>query len=216
MQEKRSRKEQRRDRQQHYEELESRHDAKALERFKRPAYQSVSVAEYLAKKYDITAEVDKGILIEYADMKEEIKDLHWRIEKTQKELDKLHGQIVVDSVSCGKKGKKPLGTVKITGRPVGVISRKEQLLKKRNRRLEELEEELLEMTIQVEEYIESIEKSELRIIFRLYFLDDLSYPKVADQMNKMFPKRRIRYTDENIKKKIQRYFENVPQCPDKK
>ena len=55
MQEKRSRKEQRRDRQQHYEELESRHDAKALER---PAYQSVSVAEYLAKKYDITAEVD--------------------------------------------------------------------------------------------------------------------------------------------------------------
>lgn len=51
---------QRRDRQQHYEELESRHDAKALERFKRPAYQSVSVAEYLAKKYDITAEVDTG------------------------------------------------------------------------------------------------------------------------------------------------------------
>lgn len=48
LQEKRSRKEQRRDRQQHYEELESRHDAKALERFKRPAYQSVSVAEYLA------------------------------------------------------------------------------------------------------------------------------------------------------------------------
>ena len=38
----------------------SRHDAKALERFKRPAYQSVSVAEYLAKKYDITAEVDTG------------------------------------------------------------------------------------------------------------------------------------------------------------
>lgn len=36
----------------------NRHDAKALERFRRPAYQSVSVAEYLAKKYDITAEVD--------------------------------------------------------------------------------------------------------------------------------------------------------------
>lgn len=60
LQKKRSRKEQRRDRQQHYEELESRHDAKALERFKRPAYQSVSVAEYLAKKYDITVEVDTG------------------------------------------------------------------------------------------------------------------------------------------------------------
>lgn len=49
LQEKRSRKEQRRDRQQHYEELESRHDAKALERFKRPAYQSYSVEDYLRK-----------------------------------------------------------------------------------------------------------------------------------------------------------------------
>ena len=53
--------------------------------------------------------MDKGILIEYAEMKEEIKDLRRRIEKIQKELDKLHGQIVVDSVSCGKKGKKTLG-----------------------------------------------------------------------------------------------------------
>ena len=160
--------------------------------------------------------MDKNILIEYADMKEEIKDLRRRIEQNKKELSRLNGQIVMDSVSCGKKGKKPLGTVKITGRPFTAISRKESLLNKRIRRLEELEEELLELTIQVDEYIETIEKSELRIIFRLYFLDDLSYTKVADQMNQRFPKRRIKYTDENIKKKIQRYFENVPQCPDKK
>ena len=160
--------------------------------------------------------MDKNILIEYADMKEEIKDLRKRIEQNKKELSRLNGQIVMDSVSCGKKGKKPLGTVKIAGRPVTAISRKESLLNKRIRRLEELEEELLELTIQVDEYIETIEKSELRIIFRLYFLDDLSYPKVADQMNQRFPKRRTKYTDENIRKKIQRYFENVPQCPDKK
>ena len=160
--------------------------------------------------------MDKNILIEYADMKEEIKDLRRRIEQTKKELSRLNGQVVMDSVSCGKKGKKPLGTVKITGRPGTAISRKEALLNKRIRRLEELEEELLELTIQVDEYIETIKKSELRMIFRLYFLDDLSYPKVADQMNQRFPKRRIKYTDENIKKKVQRYFENVPLCPDKK
>lgn len=160
--------------------------------------------------------MDKSILIEYADMKEEIKDLRKRIEQNKKELSRLNGQVVMDSVSCGKKGKKPLGTVKITGRPVADISRKEMLLKKRIRRLEELEEELLELTIQADEYIGTIEKSELRIIFRLYFLDDLSYPKVANRMNQMFPKRRIKYTDENIKKKVQRYFENVPLCPDKK
>lgn len=58
--------------------------------------------------------MDKNILIEYADMKEEIKDLRRRIEQNKKELSRLNGQIVMDSVSCGKKGKKPLGTVKIT------------------------------------------------------------------------------------------------------
>ena len=58
MREKRTRKEQKADREQHYNELESRHDKEALERFRRPAYQSISVAEYLAKKYDIKAEVN--------------------------------------------------------------------------------------------------------------------------------------------------------------
>lgn len=55
--------------------------------------------------------MDKNILIEYADMKEEIKDLRRRIEQNKKELFRLNGQVVMDSVSCGKKGKKPLGTV---------------------------------------------------------------------------------------------------------
>ena len=52
-------------------------------------------------------------------------------------------------------------------------------------------------------------------MFRLYFIDDLSYMKVASEMNKKFPKREIKYTDENVKKRIQRFFQNVPQCPEK-
>ena len=194
-----STKKQRLEGQQHYDELESDIDRRASERFRRKPYQSYTV--------------DKNILIEYADTKEEIKDLRRRIEQNKKELSRLNGQIVMDSVSCGKKGKKPLGTVKITGRPVTAISRKESLLNKRIRRLEELEEELLELTIQVDEYIEMIEKSELRIIFRLYFLDDLSYPKVADQMNQRFPKRRTKYTDENIRKKFKDILKMSPYVP---
>ena len=79
-----------------------------------------------------------------------------------------------------------------------------------------LETDLIEKQLQVEEYIQTIQKSELRIMFRLYFIDDLSYPKVAMRMNQIYPKRKIKYTDENVKKRIQRYFENVPQCPDRK
>ena len=153
--------------------------------------------------------MDKNILIEYADMKEEIKDLRRRIEQNKKELSRLNGQIVMDSVSCGKKGKKPLGTVKITGRPVTAISRKESLLNKRIRRLEELEEELLEMTIQVDEYIETIEKSELRIIFRLYYIDDLTWYQVALRMNQNFPKRKVKYTEDNCRMRHNRFLEKL-------
>ena len=160
--------------------------------------------------------MDKSVLIEYADMKEEIKDLRKRIDAGKRELDKLNSMIVSDSVTCGKKGKKPLRTVKIHGQPRAAILRKKTAIEKNVKRMELLEAELLDLQGQVEEYIESIEKSELRIMFRLYFIDDLSYPKVAMQMNQIFPKRKIKYTDENIKKRIQRYFENVPQCPDKK
>lgn len=153
--------------------------------------------------------MDKNILIEYADMKEEIKDLRRRIEQNKKELSRLNGQIVMDSVSCGKKGKKPLGTVKITGRPVTAISRKESLLNKRIRRLEELEEELLELTIQVDEYIETIEKSELRIIFRLYYINDLTWYQVALRMNQSFPKRKVKYTEDNCRMRHNRFLEKL-------
>lgn len=164
------------------------------------------------RRYD----VDKNVLIQYVEMKEEIKDLRRRIHENERELAKLENMIVTDSVTRGKRGKKPLGTVKITGRPTAAIALKQKLLKKRNDRLTALEAELLELTNQAEEYIETIPKSELRIMFRFYFLDGMSYLKVAKQMNRMFPKREIKYTDENVKKRIQRYFENVQQCPDEK
>lgn len=158
--------------------------------------------------------MDKSILVEYSDMREEVKDLRRRIGQLERELDKLNKMIVTDSVTCGKKGKKPLRTVKIHGVPEESIKRKQAMLERNKARLEEAELELLELTNQAEEYIETIKKSELRIIFRFYFIDDLSYVKVAQEMNKMFPRRNIKYTDENIKKKIQRFFQNVPQCPE--
>ena len=161
---------------------------------------------------------DRNILEEYADMKEEIKDLRRRIDAGRRELDKLNKQVVTDSVTCGKKGKKPLRTVKIQGKPTLFIIRKQNALERSISKLERLELELLELQNHAEEYIEQIEKSELRIMFRLCFIDDLSYPKVAMQMNQIFPKRKVKYTEDNVRKRIQRFFEkieNVPQCPEK-
>lgn len=153
--------------------------------------------------------MDKAVLIEYADMKEEIKDLRRRIDADRRELDKLNRMIVTDSVTRGKKGKKPLGTVKIQGKPTRSIARKEELLMRRIAKLEYLELELLELTNQVEEYIEDIPKSELRTMFRLYYIDDMTWSKVAIQMNQIFPKRIIKYTEDSCKQRHKRFLEKV-------
>lgn len=153
--------------------------------------------------------MDKNILSEYADMKEEIKDLRRRIAEDQKKISKLERTVVADSVTCGKKGKKPIRTVKIKGFPREEIKRRTALLKKRQAKLEMLETDLIEKQLKVEEYIQSIEKSELRIMFRLYYIDSLTWYQVAMKMNQMFPKRRVKYTEDNCRIRHNRFLEQV-------
>lgn len=159
--------------------------------------------------------LDKDILVQHCEMKEEIKDLRKRIRK----LDKfLENPPVVGDIVKGTRRDGTIGPIKITGIPKPEYIRK-QGIRERYRRLLELKEaELLELTCQAEKYIESIEKADLRVMFRIYFIDGCGYPETARQLNDIFPKRRVKYTDENVKKRIQRFFEkfeNVPQCPDR-
>ena len=153
--------------------------------------------------------MERNILVEYADMLEEIKDLRRRILEDQKKINQLSQTIVSDSVTCGKKGKKPLRTVKIKGFPNMEINRRIGLLKKRKAKMMLLESDLLEKQIQVEEYIDGIDKSELRMMFRLYYLDNLTWYQVALQMNQIFPKRRIKYTEDSCRMRNKRYFEKI-------
>ena len=153
--------------------------------------------------------MDKWILLEYADMKEEIKDLRRRIEADRRELQKLNDMVVADTVALGKKGKKPLGTVKIEGQLIREISRKQKTWERKIALLERIETDLLEKQNEVEEYIQQIEKSEIRTMFRLYYIDDLPWYKVAMRMNEMFPNRRIKYTEDNCKQKHKRYFDKL-------
>lgn len=142
-------------------------------------------------------------------MKEEIKDLRRRIAADQKKIDQLQHTIVSDSVSCGKKGKKPIRTVKIKGFPKAEIERRIAVMERRQAKLEMLETDLIEKQLQVEEYIQTIDKSELRLMFRLYYIDSLTWYQVALKMNQMFPKRKIKYTDDNCRKRHDRFLEKV-------
>ena len=148
--------------------------------------------------------MDKEVLLQYCEMKEEIKDLRRRI----KALDKfLSEPYQVSDMVKGTRGDGTIGSIKVTGYPVPEYYRKRAIQERLKKKLELKEMELLELTCQAEEYIESIEKPEIRIMFRLYFIDGLTDEKVAERMNMVFPKRKIKYTDENVKKRRQRFFE---------
>ncbi len=151
----------------------------------------------------------KKVLVEYADMKEEIEDLRKRIGNDRKALRKLKENTVADSVSCGKKGKRALHTVTIYGQDGG-IKRKQRALEKKIGQLEDLETELIEKQMEVEEYIEGIKESKLRTMFRIYYIDGLTWERTADRMNEVFPKKRISYTKDSCRKLHDRYFEKNP------
>lgn len=148
--------------------------------------------------------LDKRILLQYLEMKEEIKDIRNRIKKVEKEIANL--EIVSDTVR-GTRKDGTIGPIKVTGYPTPSYYRKKNLLIRYKDKLQEKEEELLYLTIQAEENIVRIEKSELRIMARLYFIDGLTWVQVAHRMNKMFSNRKIAYTEDSCRMRMNRFLE---------
>lgn len=150
--------------------------------------------------------LDKKILVQYCEMKEEIKDLRRRIQKLDKFLE--NPPMVADVVK-GTRRDGTIGPIKITGIPEPEYVRKQGIRERYRKMLELKEAELLELTCQAEEYIESIDKAELRIMFRLYYIDGYSWVKVATVMNRMFPKRKVPYTEDSCRMRNNRFFEKI-------
>lgn len=150
--------------------------------------------------------MDKTILIQYADMQQEVKDLRNRIKELEKKIDKL--EVVSDTVK-GTREDGTYGPIKITGYPVPEYYNKVRILTELKAKMEWRELKLLDLMTQAEEYIQSIPNSELRIIFRLYYIDGLYWFQVANAMNSMFPNRKIKYTDENCRKRNDRFFSSI-------
>ena len=150
--------------------------------------------------------MDKEILVQYCEMREEIKDLRKRIQK----LDRfLENPPVVADVVKGTRRDGTIGPIKITGIPEPEYVRKQGIRERYSKMLELKEAELLELTCQAEEYIQGIEKADLRIMFRLYYIDGLTWVKVADTMNRMFPKKKVPYTEDSCRMRNNRFFEKL-------
>ena len=150
--------------------------------------------------------MDKEILVQYSVMVEEVKDIRRRIQALQRDIDKL--EMVSDSV-LGTRPDGTYGSIRIKGYPMPEFCRKKAALDRYKNLLEQKEAELLELMSQAEEFIQSIPKSELRVMFRLYYIDGLTWYQVAYRMNRMYPNRRLLFTEDSCKQRNKRFFDNL-------
>ena len=165
----------------------------------------------------------KDILLEYCDTRVEVIDLREEIDKRELEIDRIREEIrrmetdneMVSDTVKGSRQDGTIGSIKITGFPTAEYDRKKSkllakkvLFERRKSILEEREWRLLECQTKAEEFIDAIEKSELRQIFTLKYIDerDLTWLRVANLMNKRYPKKRIPYTEDSCRKLHNRYL----------
>lgn len=137
-------------------------------------------------------------------MQQEVKDLRQRIESLEKKIDKL--EVVSDTVK-GTRVDGTYGSIKITGYPIKKYDEIKSDITKAKLKMQSKELKLLELMSDVEEYIETIPKSELRIMFRLYYIDALNWIQVADRMNRAYANRRKCFTADSCRMKNNRFFE---------
>ena len=122
----------------------------------------------------------KDILLQYIDLREEVKDLHRRVNTLEIQISKIEQeQCVKDTVKGGSGG---IQHFVIEGFPYPEYSRKKTLLRIRQANLEASEMALLETLNDAEEFIQLLDNSRMRRIIRYRVIDDMSWVKVAINM----------------------------------
>ena len=141
--------------------------------------------------------ISKEVLVQYADLQQECKEVREKIEKLEKQIAKIEEDgAVVDKVRGGEGG---LQSFKIEGFPDPEYSRKKTLLYARKATLSELEMELLETLNQVEEFIASISDSHIRRIVNLRVVNGLSWNEVSRKIGGN--------TEDSVRKAFERFME---------
>ena len=150
--------------------------------------------------------MDKNILEQYIELKEEIRDLQDRIDKDERRLLKIKEEGVVSDTVKGTRADGTLGSIRITGYPIPEHNQVKNMIKKRVAKLHILEDELQNAINEVDDFIEKVPKSDLRMMLRFRYLDDMTWAAVAMNMNDRFPKRRIKYTEDSCRMRHDRYL----------
>lgn len=122
----------------------------------------------------------RELLRQYKDLQEEIKKINAEIEKTEEEIEKLHEEgTVVDKVKGGEGGWQGF---KIEGFPIKEYEKRKNILKRKINMLISKENELLETSVEIESFIETIENSRDRRILRLLVFEKKSQQQISEEL----------------------------------
>lgn len=142
----------------------------------------------------------KHILVQYIEMKKEIKETEQRIEELDEKLEKIRsGGSVNDSVKGGYGGKRRYS---VKGYPKADDEETEYLLKKYIRLLSERNAKLLEMTISVEQYLNTMTDIRMRRMLTQKYLEGKTWVQVANIMGK-------HYTADSCQKQVERFWKSL-------
>ena len=142
-------------------------------------------------------EVTKEILVQYIDLRKEVKEIQQKISKLEQQIEKIESEgAVIDKVLGGAGG---IQSFKIEGFPYPSYSRKKTLLYARKATLSELEMEVIETLNQVELFISNIKDSHIRRIVNYRVVDGLSWSQVAQKIGNN--------TEDSVRKAFERFME---------
>ena len=142
--------------------------------------------------------ISKEILTQYNDLKKEAEDIRNRIKSTEEQIRQIEEEKTAKDVVKGGLG--GIQHFSIEGFPCKAYSQKKTRLYSYKAALESTEMELIEKTKEVEEFINSVEDSQIRRIIRYRVIDDLSWRDVAIHMGGF-------NTEINLTKAYQRFLD---------
>lgn len=143
--------------------------------------------------------VDKNVLQQYMDLKNEIIDVRRKIADLEKQIANLENMTVKDKVKGGEGG---LQSFNIEGFPTKEYSRKKTMLYSRKTTLALLEADIDEKILEVEKFMADIGDSRIRRIIDLRYIRNLSWNDVAAKIGGG-------NTEDTVKKQFYRFMEKL-------
>nr|DAS14661.1 MAG TPA: Protein of unknown function (DUF1492) [Caudoviricetes sp.] len=127
--------------------------------------------------------MDREILSKYNLFKLELLDIEKRIKRLELKEKELETVLVSDSVE-GTRKDGTFGSIRIEGISITELDRIQSRLRRLRERYAIQKQKNEEMILQVEEYIVSVQDTQIRLILRKRYIENLSWEQIGRQFGK--------------------------------